>query len=53
MGSLAVGKLADLVVLGDDVFSIDPMAIADTQVEATMVDGRWVYSRGGLDVPCN
>jgi predicted amidohydrolase YtcJ len=41
-GSLTPGKLADLIVLDRDIFSIDPMAIAETQVVATMIDGQLV-----------
>jgi hypothetical protein len=43
LGSLAPGKLADLVVLDRDIFACDPMEIAHTQVVATMVGGRFVY----------
>ncbi|HUX77457.1 MAG TPA: amidohydrolase family protein [Anaerolineae bacterium] len=43
MGSLAPGKLADLVVLDRDIFACDPMAIAETRVVATMIGGRFVY----------
>ncbi len=42
-GSLTPGKLADLIVLDRDIFAIDPMAIAETQVMATMIEGEWVY----------
>jgi predicted amidohydrolase YtcJ len=45
LGSLAPGKLADLVVLDRDIFTCDPAAIAETQVAATMIGGRWVYER--------
>ncbi len=45
LGTLAPGKLADLVVLSGDIFLIDPVAIADVQVDMTVVDGRVVYSR--------
>ena len=41
-GSLTPGKLADLIVLDRDIFEIDPMEIAETQVLATMVDGQLV-----------
>ncbi len=41
-GSLTPGKLADLIVLDRDIFSIDAMEIADTQVLATMIDGKLV-----------
>jgi hypothetical protein len=43
-GSLRAGKVADLVVLSRDIFSIDPMDIADTSVELTVFDGRIVYA---------
>jgi predicted amidohydrolase YtcJ len=43
LGSLAPGKLADLVVLDQDIFTCDPMAIAETRVTATMIGGRFVY----------
>lgn len=42
-GSLAPDKLADLVVLSQDIFSIDPMAILETEVVGTLVGGAWVY----------
>lgn len=41
-GSLAVGKLADLVVLSQDVFQIDPDEIKTTEVIHTIVGGRAV-----------
>jgi predicted amidohydrolase YtcJ len=43
LGSLAAGKLADLVVLDRDVFTCAPRAIAGTRVGATMIGGRLVY----------
>ena len=46
MGSLAPGKLADLVVLDRDIFACDAMDIAETGVEATMIGGRFVH--GGV-----
>ena len=39
-GSIEVGKLADLVVLTDDIFSIPPAKIADTHVYMTVFDGK-------------
>ena len=42
-GVIAVGKLADFVILSDDIFSINPNAIAKTQVLKTIVDGRVVF----------
>jgi predicted amidohydrolase YtcJ len=42
-GSITPGKLADLVMLGEDVLRIDPAAIRDVKVVMTMVGGRIVY----------
>ena len=42
-GSIEVGKLADLVVLGEDPVSVDPMTIKDIPVLRTMVGGNVVY----------
>jgi len=42
-GSLETGKLADLVVLGEDITTIDPFRIIETKIERTMVGGDWVY----------
>jgi len=47
-GSLAPGKLADLVVLSQDIFTVDPMAILETEVLGTMVGGEWVYGQERL-----
>jgi predicted amidohydrolase YtcJ len=43
LGSLTPGKLADLIVLDRDTFTCDPMAIAETQVEMTMIGGRFMF----------
>ena len=42
-GSLKVGKSADMIVLGHNLFSIEPGAIADTTVEMTLFAGEIVY----------
>ena len=42
-GSIEPGKLADLVVLSDDIFAIEPAKIADTKVNLTIFDGRVVF----------
>jgi predicted amidohydrolase YtcJ len=42
-GSIEVGKLADLVVLGEDPTAIDPFGIKDITVERTIVGGKTVY----------
>ncbi|HEY0309633.1 MAG TPA: amidohydrolase [Luteimonas sp.] len=44
-GTLAPGMLADLVVLSDDIFAIDPVAIADAKVDLTLLGGKIVYRR--------
>jgi hypothetical protein len=41
-GSTEPGKLADFVVLSQDIFTIDPVKIADTKVLMTVFDGRFV-----------
>jgi predicted amidohydrolase YtcJ len=43
-GTLSPGKLADLVVLSQDIFVVDPMAILETKVLATMFDGEFVHN---------
>lgn len=43
-GSITAGKLADMVVLGDDIFSIPPDKIKDVKVWKTIVGGKVVYS---------
>jgi len=50
-GSLSPGKLADLAVLSKDLFTIDPMAILDTVVVATVVGGQCVYGAEALGLP--
>jgi predicted amidohydrolase YtcJ len=42
-GTIAPGKLADLVILTRDIFAIDPKEIESVKVLMTMVDGRVVY----------
>lgn len=46
LGTLDVGKYADLVVLSDDIFAIDPVEIEKVRVDLTMVEGTTVYERG-------
>jgi predicted amidohydrolase YtcJ len=43
LGSVEVGKQADLVVLDRNILDIDPYAIHSSRVELTVVDGRVVY----------
>jgi hypothetical protein len=42
-GSLEPGKLADLIVIQQDLFKIEPSEIAKTEVLLTMVGGKVVY----------
>ena len=46
-GSITPGKLADLVLLSDDIFKLDPKKIGDVQVDMTMVGGKVVWTRQG------
>ncbi len=45
-GSIAVGKLADLVILSDDIFAIDPKTIKNVTVRVTIAGGRVVWQTG-------
>ncbi|HEV8703138.1 MAG TPA: amidohydrolase [Candidatus Polarisedimenticolia bacterium] len=45
-GSIAPGKLADLVILSDDIFAIDPKTIKNVTVRATIAGGRVVHQAG-------
>ena len=42
-GSITTGKLADFVVLSDDLLTLDPNRIKDVTVDKTFVGGRLVY----------
>lgn len=44
LGSIAVGKEADLVVLSSDISVCDPETIADAEIMGTMVGGQWVFT---------
>ncbi|MGI8785042.1 MAG: amidohydrolase [Acidobacteriota bacterium] len=44
-GSVAVGKLADLVVLSEHLMEIPPEKIKEAQVDLTLLGGRIVYAR--------
>jgi predicted amidohydrolase YtcJ len=49
-GSITVGKVADLVLLSDDIFSIDPTKIRDTKVLKTIVGGKIVWDADTMKV---
>lgn len=42
-GSISVGKLADLVIVSDDIFEMDPPDIRNARILLTIVGGRIVY----------
>jgi predicted amidohydrolase YtcJ len=46
-GTLAPGKLADLVIIDRDIFKIDPVEIEKAKVTTTIMDGRVVYEATG------
>jgi hypothetical protein len=46
VGSLAVGKRADLVVFGRDPMTIPELEIPKAAIDYTVVEGRVVYERG-------
>ncbi|NIR44973.1 MAG: amidohydrolase family protein [Gammaproteobacteria bacterium] len=48
-GSLTEGKLADLVVLSQDIMAIAPERILDTRVEMTVLGGEIVYTGPGAE----
>jgi len=48
-GSIEPGKVADLIVLSQDLFKIEPSQIANTEVLLTMVGGKVVYQSPSWD----
>lgn len=44
-GSLEPGKLADMIVVSQDLLTVDPSKIMDSQVEMTIVGGRILYKK--------
>jgi predicted amidohydrolase YtcJ len=47
LGSLSVGKRADFVLLDQDIMTVAPERVLETEVVATFVGGRAVYERNG------
>jgi len=47
-GSIEVGKLADLAVLSENLFALDPTEITSARVLLTLVDGRPVFRSAEL-----
>lgn len=48
-GSISVGKLADMVLLSEDIFHIAPERIKDVKVEKTLVGGKVVFDRAAAN----
>ena len=48
-GSIEAGKFADLVVLGKDLLTVDPMEIKDIPVLMTITGGKLVYVNPNQD----
>ena len=46
VGSIEVGKRADLVVLEDDLSAIEPQDIGDTPVNLTLMNGKVTHRDG-------
>ena len=45
LGALSPGRYADLAVLSEDIFAIDPVEIEHVRVDLTMVGGEIVFER--------
>lgn len=52
-GSLEPGKFADLIIVSQNLFEIDPHAIGRTKVLLTMVGGKTVYQSVGWQASGN
>ncbi|WP_137389469.1 amidohydrolase [Rhodoligotrophos defluvii] len=44
-GDLGIGKLADFIILEDDIFSIDPERLAELRVAETFLGGERIFHR--------
>ena len=45
LGTLEVGKYADIIVLDRNLFNVPAREILDTEVELTIMDGRIIYKK--------
>jgi len=45
LGSIEPGKLADMVVLGQDILTVPTETIIDIPIDMTIVNGKIVYQR--------
>jgi predicted amidohydrolase YtcJ len=50
LGSIEVGKLADLVVLNGDYFSVSDESLKQLRSVLTVVGGRITYSSGAVQI---
>ena len=46
-GSITPGKLADMIILSDNIFDLKPEAIRNAKVATTIVGGKVVYEEAG------
>lgn len=44
-GSIEKGKLADLIVLNEDILTINPVKIKDAEIIMTVFDGKIIYKK--------
>jgi hypothetical protein len=45
-GSIEAGKLADIIILSQNIFDVDARKISETKVTTTIVGGHVVYHSG-------
>jgi predicted amidohydrolase YtcJ len=48
VGTIAEGKLADLVVFSENIFDLNPSELSDVQVDMTVVEGEIVFERDSV-----
>ena len=48
LGSIEPGKLADMVVLGEDILTIPSENIIDIPIDMTIIDGKIIYNRANV-----
>ena len=47
LGSIETGKRADMVILSRNIFEVSAESISAVEIEATMADGTFIYSKDG------
>jgi len=45
LGSIEPGKLADMVVLGENILTVPPETIIDIPIDITIIEGKTVFAR--------